>query len=148
MVTQVHTGGDANDHLVTWFFALDARVGGAASAARLGAVSAVVALAMYGVLQAVECRKPAGRCCVGQRPCRERPRLRWTLAVSRAPAYLMGLSGIIYLVQGWVVGSEGFSGTHTILILAAWTVSLAWMIWLVAAAWRVPSSQAAPRPAG
>jgi hypothetical protein len=49
----------------------------------------------------------------------------------------MGLSGLAYLVQGWVVGSEGFSGTHTILILVAWALTLAWMIWLVVVAWRM-----------
>jgi hypothetical protein len=59
-----------------------------------------------------------------------------TAGVARPIAYLMGLSGLAYLVQGWVVGSEGFSGTHTILILVAWVLSLAWMIWLVVAAWR------------
>jgi hypothetical protein len=34
-------------------------------------------------------------------------------------AYLIGLSGLAYLVQAWVVGSEGFRETHTILILVA-----------------------------
>jgi len=32
-----------------------------------------------------------------------------TAGVPRPIAYLMGLSGVTYLVQGWVVGSEGFS---------------------------------------
>src|SRR3954452_24463267 len=45
-------------------------------------------------------------------------------------AYLMGLSGLIYLVQGWVVGSEGFSRTETIPIVLAFILNLAWMIWL------------------
>jgi hypothetical protein len=52
----------------------------------------------------------------------------------------MGLSGLTYLVQGWVVGSEGFSETHTILILVAWVLTLGWMIWLVVIAWRMPDS--------
>ncbi len=34
-----------------------------------------------------------------------------TAWVPRPIAYLMGLSGLTYLVQGWVVGSEGFSQT-------------------------------------
>jgi Domain of unknown function (DUF4386) len=38
-------------------------------------------------------------------------------AVPRPIGYLMGLSGLTYLMQGWVVGAEGFSATHTILIL-------------------------------
>jgi hypothetical protein len=50
-----------------------------------------------------------------------------TTAVPRPIAYLIGLSGITYLVQGWVVGSEGFSQTHTILILMAWALTLAWI---------------------
>ena len=37
-----------------------------------------------------------------------------TAWVPRPIAYLMGLSGLTYLVQGWVAGSEGFSPTHTI----------------------------------
>jgi hypothetical protein len=31
----------------------------------------------------------------------------------------MALSGLAYLAQGWVVGSECLSGSHTILILVA-----------------------------
>ena len=54
----------------------------------------------------------------------------------RPVGYLVGLSGVAYLVQGWLVGSEGFSGKHTALILAAWGLSLAWMVWLALLAWR------------
>jgi hypothetical protein len=64
-----------------------------------------------------------------------------TARIPRPIGYLMGLSGLTYLVQGWVVGAEGFSSTHTILILAAWVLSLAWMIWLVVAAWRMQESE-------
>ena len=69
-----------------------------------------------------------------------------TAWIPRPIAFLMGLSGLTYLVQGWVVGSEGFSGTHTILILVAWVLSLAWMIWLVVAAWRMRDSDASRTP--
>jgi hypothetical protein len=65
-----------------------------------------------------------------------------SVGLSRPIAYLMGLSGLTYLVQGWVVGAEGFSGTHSTLILVAYAFSLAWMIWLVIAAWRRHDSQA------
>jgi len=84
LVTQFHTGGDANDHrsifaryagsgdwegvhalqfgaivlvvsgLVALYVALQARTGGQAWSARIGAVLAVVSLALYGVLQAVD----------------------------------------------------------------------------------------------
>jgi hypothetical protein len=56
--------------------------------------------------------------------------------VSRVIAVLMGLSGVAYLAQGWVVGAEGFSGTHTVLILVAWVLSVVWMAWLAVVAWR------------
>jgi hypothetical protein len=42
----------------------------------------------------------------------------------------MGLSGLAYLVQGWLAGTEGFSPTHSLAIVVAWTLSLGWMIWL------------------
>jgi len=76
------------------------------------------------------------------RPGGEEPAVARTARVPRPIAYLMALSGLTYLVQGWVVGSEGFSGTHTTLILLAWVFSLAWMIWLVVVAWRMPDSGA------
>ena len=45
----------------------------------------------------------------------------------------MGLSGLTYLVQGWVVGSEGFSQTMSIAIVLGWVLDLTWMIWLIVA---------------
>jgi hypothetical protein len=60
-----------------------------------------------------------------------------TVGVPRPIAYLMGLSGLIYLVQGWVAGTEGFSPTQSVAIVLAWVLSLVWMIWLVAVAWRM-----------
>ena len=68
-----------------------------------------------------------------------------TAWVPRPIAYLMGLSGLTYLVQGWVVGSEGFSRTQSIAIVLAWVLDLAWMIWLVVVAWRMQDSEA-PSP--
>jgi hypothetical protein len=64
-----------------------------------------------------------------------------TASVPRPIAYLMGLSGLTYLVQGWVVGSEGFSQTVSITIVLAWVLSLAWMIWLVVVAWRMQNAE-------
>jgi hypothetical protein len=64
-----------------------------------------------------------------------------TAWVPRPIAYLMGLSGLTYLVQGWVVGSEGFSPTESTTIVLAEVLNLAWMIWLVVVAWRMPASE-------
>jgi hypothetical protein len=60
-----------------------------------------------------------------------------TAWIPRPIAFLMGLSGLTYLVQGWVVGSEGFSRTETIAIVLAFVLDLVWMIWLVVVAWRM-----------
>ena len=65
-------------------------------------------------------------------------RIAW---VPRPIAYLMGLTGLTYLVQGWVVGEEGFSQTMSVAIVLAWVLSLAWMVWLGVVAWRMQESE-------
>ncbi len=65
-----------------------------------------------------------------------------TAWVPRPIAYLMGLSGLTYLVQGCVAGTERFSRTHTIAIVLAWVLNLAWMICLVIVASRMQGSEA------
>ena len=57
--------------------------------------------------------------------------------IPRPIAYLMGLSGLTYLAQGWAVGSEGFSQAETIAIVLAFVLDMAWMIWLLVTAWRM-----------
>jgi hypothetical protein len=145
-------------------------------AGRFGAASAVVALALYGVLQAVDGvgNKLVDAAWVSAPDAEKSARfasaeaMRWlewgvrsyqdfalglallllaaavmrTVGLSRPIAYLMGLSGLTYLVQGWVIGAEGFSGTHSTLILVAYAFSLAWMIWLVVIAWRMHDAEA------
>lgn len=72
--------------------------------------------------------------------------LLFAVAVVRTPGlprpigYLMGLSALAYLLQGWVSGSQGFSQMHTIAIVLAEVVNAVWMIWLIAAAKRVPET--------
>jgi hypothetical protein len=44
-------------------------------------------------------------------------------------------------VQGWVAGSEGFLRTHTIAIVPAEVLNLAWMIMLLVVAWRMQDSE-------
>ena len=60
----------------------------------------------------------------------------------RPITYLMGLSELTYLVQGWVAGEEGFSQTLSNAIVLAWVLSLACMPWLGVGAWRM--QEAAP----
>ncbi len=200
VVTQFHTGGDANNHpvifaayaasgdwtvdhigqfvamaiilagLLALFYALDARDGTARWAGRFGAASAVAALALYGVLQAVDgvANTQADLAYVGASGAEKAARfasaeaIRWIewglrsyqnfalglalllfgvavvrmAGVPRAIGYLMGLAGLTYLAQGWVVGTEGFSGTESLAIVSTWVLGLAWMIWLAIVAWR------------
>ena len=209
VATQFHAGGDANDHpaifaayagsgiwkavhvgqfacaaiMLAGLVALPFAVRGQAAkgwAGRFGAASAVVALALYGVLQAVDGigNKEVDEAWVSAPDAEKAARfasaeaMRWlewgvrsyhdfalglallliaaailgTTEVPRPIPYLVGLSGLTYLVQGWVVGSEGFSGTHTTLILLAWALTLAWTIWLVVVAWRMRDSDAIRAP--
>jgi hypothetical protein len=64
----------------------------------------------------------------------------------RPIAFLMALSGLAYLVQGWLVGVEGFSPTVSIAIVVAWVLSVAWMIWLAVVAWRMQDADVVARP--
>jgi len=64
-----------------------------------------------------------------------------TARFPRTVGFLMGLSGLTYLVQGWVAGTEGFSETQTIAIVLAWVLNLTWMIWLIVAARRMQDSE-------
>lgn len=153
------------------FFALDAAAKGRGRAvARLGAVSAAVALGLYGVLQAVDgvALKQAVDAWVSAPEAEKTARfasaeaIRWaewgarsyqtfmlgltlillgwavalTARLPKALGYLMALSGFAYIVQGWVVGTEGFPATSTFAILAGYVLTLAWSIWLVAVTWR------------
>jgi hypothetical protein len=205
-----HPDGDANDHpavfaeyagsgswkvvhlgqfvgmaillagLLALFSALDVPAGAARGAGRFGAAAAVAALALYGVLQAVDgvalkqvvtawTSAPAEEKAARFASAEAVRWLEWgvrsyqdfalglalllaaaTVAraarVPRLIALLMGLSGLAYLVQGWVVGSEGFSRTETIAIVLAFVLDLVWMMWLVVVAWRIEDSEpASPR---
>jgi uncharacterized protein DUF4386 len=209
VVTQFHADGEANNHpvvfvayarsgswtavhlgqfagmailiagLLALYFTLDVEAGTARWAGRFGAAAAVAALALYGVLQAVDgvANKQADVVWLSAPDAEKAARfasaeaIRWiewgmrsyqdfalglalllfaaalgrTAWAPRPIAYLMGFSGLTYLVQGWVVGTEGFSRTESIAIVLAWVLDLAWMIWLVVVAWRMRDSEA-PSP--
>ena len=206
VITLFHADGKANDHpavfaeyagsgiwkaihvgqfasaaillagLLALFFVLNLQAGPAQWAGRFGAAATVVALALYGVLQAVDGvgNKQVDAAWVGAPHAEKAARfasaeaMRWlewgvrsyldfalglalvmfaaalvlTARLPRPIAYLMGLSGLTYLVQGWVVGAQGFSATNETLIVVAEALSLAWMIWLALVAWRTSEKQA------
>jgi hypothetical protein len=56
--------------------------------------------------------------------------------VSRPIGYLMALSGICYVAQGWIIGSSGFSSANQIPTLLGIGLILIWTIWLLIAALR------------
>jgi hypothetical protein len=165
--------------LLVLYSALDAPAGGAAGwAARLGAVSAVLALGLYAVLQAVDgvALKQAVDAWVSAPDAEQAARfasaeaIRWlewgtrsyqcfmlglalillgsavalTARLPRALGLLMGLSGVAYVVQGWVLGSDGFSDSNTFAILAGCVLMLAWTGWLVVVAWRARVAHSVP----
>ena len=59
---------------------------------------------------------------------------------------LIGASGIAYFAQGWIAGTEGFTSTQSIAIVAAWALSVAWMSWLALVAWSRPTPEAESVP--
>lgn len=156
--------------LLVLFYALNAQTGVAGWAARFGSVAAIVALALYGVLQAVDgvALKQAVDAWVSAPDSEKAARfasaeaIRWlewgvrsyqsfmlglsfvlfaTVMVSIRPVtrvvgYLMGLTGLAYIAQGWVLGAEGFSATNTAPTLLAYILWLVWSSWLLLSAGR------------
>jgi hypothetical protein len=160
--------------LLVLFFALDVHSGNQGWAGRFGAVSAVVTLALYGVLQGVDgvALKQAVDAWVRAPDAEKVARFAsaealrwlewgirsyqsfmlglafvlfaivivWTARIPRPIGYLMGLSGLAYIGQGWVIGSEGFSATNTVPTLLAILTVFAWSLWLLIIAWGTKES--------
>ncbi len=148
--------------LLVLFLALNVLHETAGWIARFAALSAVVELALYGVLQAVDgvALKQAVDAWASAPAAEQAARFAsaeairwlewgtrsyfsfmfgcslvlfaivivWTARVTRPIGDLVGLSGIPYLVQGWVLGSEGFSSTNTIPTLLGYILVFAWRI--------------------
>jgi hypothetical protein len=66
-----------------------------------------------------------------------------TARVPRPILYLMGLSGLTYLVQGLAAGTEGFAQTQSIAIVLAEVLNATWMVWLLVVARRMPDRETA-----
>ncbi len=160
--------------LVALFFALNVQSGTPGWAGRFGAISAVVTLALYGVLQGVDgvALKQAVDAWVRAPDAEKAARLAsaeatrwlewgvgsyqsfmlgltfvlfatvivWTARTPKAIGYLMGLFGFASIVQGWVIGSEGFSANNQVPTPVAYVLVLAWSIWLLIIAWRMKES--------
>jgi hypothetical protein len=160
--------------LVALFFALDVRSGVGLWLNRFALLSAGVALALYGVLQAVDGvgLKQAVNAWASAEDGDKAVRfaaaetVRWlewavrsyqsfvfglalilfgaviavTGRVSRPIGYLMALSGVCYLAQGWIIGSSGFSSANQIPTLLGIGLILVWTVWLLIAALRIKTA--------
>lgn len=208
LVTLLHPGGEANHHpeifatyadstnwtavhvaqfacmsimfagLFSLFSTLDAPAGTARLASRLGAASTIAALALYGVVLAVDgvalkqvvnawAIAPASEKAARFADAEAMRWLEWgarsyqnvtlglavlfaaavvkTTQIPRPIAYLIGVSGLTLLVQGWLAGVEGFSQAHTFAIVLAEVLNAVWMTWLVVVAWTMArAEQASP----
>jgi uncharacterized membrane protein len=73
----------------------------------------------------------------------------WTARVPRVVGYLMGLSGLAYIVSGWLIGTEGFSPRGALPAYAYELLVPVWIIWFFVVAWRMrQTAEASPaRPA-
>jgi len=60
----------------------------------------------------------------------------------------MGFSGLGYFVQGWVLGSEGFSPANQAPTVLAVILVLAWSIWFVVISWKEPVETRPTRASG
>ena len=57
--------------------------------------------------------------------------------ISRLIGYLMALSGLCYLAQGWIIGTWGFSSANRIPTLIGIVLIVVWAVWLLVAAFRM-----------
>jgi uncharacterized membrane protein HdeD (DUF308 family) len=60
-----------------------------------------------------------------------------TRRVSRTIGILMGLSGVSYLAQGWIIGAEGFAAANAVPTLVGIILTVVWTVWLLISAWRL-----------
>ena len=67
-----------------------------------------------------------------------------TAGVPRPTAYLIGLSGLTYLGQGWLAGSGGFSTPHTVAIVLTEVLNVTWIMWLIVVARRAAEESLRP----
>jgi len=63
--------------------------------------------------------------------------------VPRIIGFLMALSGIAYLVQGWIIGETGFSDANSLPTLVGLAAIAVWTVWLFVSTLRMKEATAA-----
>lgn len=66
-----------------------------------------------------------------------------TRRLSRVIGALMGLSGLAYIAQGWIIGTEGFAAANAVPTLAGIALIVVWTVCLLISAWRAPPGTSA-----
>jgi uncharacterized membrane protein (DUF2068 family) len=61
--------------------------------------------------------------------------------VPRSIGFLMAISGLCYFVQGWIIGTNGFSSANQIPTLLGIVVVVVWTVWLLIAARRMQTTR-------
>src|SRR5262249_44952830 len=61
-----------------------------------------------------------------------------TVRIPGPVGFVMAVTGLAYIVQGIVVGAEGFSSNLAVPALLALVLDLAWIVWLTVVAWQKP----------
>ena len=126
--------------LVGLFVVLDQESGRPGWSGRVGTATAVVALALYGVLQAGDGweRAPEGirwfesglrryhSFMLGLAIAMSGVAIDRTPGIPRALAFLMAACGIAYLVQGWTMPAKGFVGIISLVLWSGWLLVIAW----------------------
>jgi hypothetical protein len=157
--------------LVALCAALEVRRGALAWSARLGALSAAIALALHGALQAVDgvaLKQAVDAWAAAPEPEKAArfataEAIRWLewgmrsyqsfllgialillgvvvaarRPVSRIIGWVMALSGLAYLAQGWIIGELGFAAANSLPTLIGIIATVIWTTWLAISAWRM-----------
>ena len=68
----------------------------------------------------------------------------WTARVPRPIGYLMTLSGLAFIVLGWMVGTNGFTAAGNLPSYTGYTSLFVLIVWMLVIAWRSKGSALAP----
>jgi hypothetical protein len=68
----------------------------------------------------------------------------WTGRLPRPAGYLAVLISLIYLLQGWLLGMEGYASALSVPTPLGLALEIGWAIWVAVIAWRLPVRMTTP----